>query len=645
MSLTRRPLKAARPNEELRFDIETDGFAELTIDRKGVVMKEATCIWVFWVQDLYDGSWACYKGDSITEGVRRLWAAKVLRGHNILGHDIPVIERVTGLKKPAEVKVVDSLIESRLLWPELGSAPPGGNSLEEWGDYLGVPKTKYEGPWDRWTQEMEDYCKQDVVVHCGIEETLACLKQNAMVVRIEHEVTAIIARQTSNGWSYDRERGEKLIAELEIARAGIMDQLQVAFPPRVETMKSPAYYLIWRNGKWAKSPTKKAAEAWIKTCLKNHPEVRRSEFEVKPGPLRTKEHPFNPGSGDQIAERLTTKYGWKPDRETGYTDGGIPKTDYDVLSKLPYPEVKLLIAYSDNEKLLEASMDYVKRVTYSRDGKLHGSINVQGAVTGRMTHKQPNTGNVPKVLVDKDTKKYVGLSWRVRDCFRCRKGWKVVGGDAEGLELRMLANRMWRFDGGAYAKVLLEGDIHTTNMLILQKAVPEIDRDGAKTFIYGFLYGAGDAKAGRIVGRSAKVGREMKDQFLVGLPALGKVIAYCKSRAENDGSVVLLDTRVVPCRHQHAALNTLLQGDGAVVMKVALIVLDKELQRRGYVPDKDYEFLGNIHDEFQLEARPEIADEVCKLIPWAIGEAGRRLGVKIRLDGSYKVGDSWAETH
>lgn len=655
-------LKPTRPNQSLRFDIEANGFNELTIDKSGTIIKEASQVWVMWVQDLFDRSFTGYRGDEIVEGVKRLWAADWIGGHNIIQYDIPVLERVTGLPKPATCRPDDSLIRSRVLWPESYKSPMQGNDLDAWGRWLVMRgkleggKGAFHGPWDRWTQEMDDYCRQDVAVHEAIDDCLATIAQNETVVRIEHACTAIIARQTMNGWCFDREAAQKMIAEFDIKRCEVMDKLQAAFPPRVETLKTPAYYEVVgsRGNVIHSAPTKGQCEAWLKLTL-NTMSVKRKDFKgaIRPGPLRTKLHPFNPGSSQQVLERLVERYKFEP---TEPTEGGAEKErngeklllsdykcDYDVLVKLDYPEVRDLLEYADVDKMMEMLIDYEKRSTFSRDGKIHGSINVQGCVTGRMSHKQPNMGNVPKAEKDKDGN-YKGVSWKIRTLFTTRPGWKEVGGDASALEDRMLRNRMGRYD--PREMVLKESeDMHTANMMILRVVVPTVTRDNAKTFWYGILYGAGDKKAGKIVGRGPDIGKRMKEAFFRGRPALAKLIAYCQSQAENVGHLTLLDGRKVPCRSKHAALNTQLQGDGACVMKVALIVTDTELMKRGYVPGKDYEFLGNIHDEFQMESRPEIAEEVGKVIVWAIQDAGRRLGCKVRLDGEYKVGDSWAQCH
>ena len=150
----------------------------------------------------------------------------------------------------------------------------------------------------------------------------------------------------------------------------------------------------------------------------------------------------------------------------------------------------------------------------------------------------------------------------------------TVGIDASGLEARMLANRMAKYDGGSYGKVVVEEDVHTLN----QQAAGLPTRNDAKTFFYGFIYGAGDAKIGKIVNQSAAVGKQLKEKFLRQLPALKKVIDQCKFQVNKDGTIELLDGRKVPCRSIHAALNVQLQGDGAMIMKLAQAIFDRMLK-------------------------------------------------------------------
>ena len=222
------------------------------------------------------------------------------------------------------------------------------------------------------------------------------------------------------------------------------------------------------------------------------------------------------------------------------------------------------------------------------DGRVHGYVNANGTVTGRMTHSSPNMAQVPSVSAE--------YGKECSACWIAPKGYKVVGMDASGLELRMLAHYMNDED---YTNEILTGDIHTAN----QFASGVDTRSQAKTFIYAFLYGAGDAKIGSIVGGTARDGKRLKEKFLSNTPSL-RDLRERVSVASGRGYLYGLDGRRVAVRSEHSALNTLLQSAGAIVMKKALVLLDEYAK----LWNINYKFIGNIHDEIQTEVREEEAE-------------------------------------
>ena len=337
--------------------------------------------------------------------------------------------------------------------------------------------------------------------------------------------------------------------------------------------------------------------------------------------LKDKVTHFNPGSRKQIAERLGNKYGWVPPK----TEKGNPKVDSAVLKQLPFEEAKILVKYFDIVKLLSMVSDWILRASFSRDKRIHGSVNTHGTVTGRMTASQPN---LQQVSGDK----------RARALFVPRDGWVQVGIDASGLEARLLANRMFNWDDGEYGDIVLNGDIHSVN----QVAAGLSTRDDAKTFFYALIYGAGDAKIGKITGRSAKQGKMIKETFFENMPAIKKLIENCHFQVAKKNTITLLDGREVPCRSKHSSLNVQLQGDGAMVMKLAQIIFYKKLLEQY---ENKFAFMATIHDEWQLECEPDIADRVGLLGVTSIIEAGEILGCDIEMDGNYRIGNNWSECH
>jgi len=560
--------------------LEANGLNELVLDRKGNPHTEADRIHVLVTKDIDTGSVEVYREDAIADGVNALCDADLIIGHNIMLYDIPILERST---HTISSKAYDTLIISRMMYPDKAEHPLGGNSLKAWGEKLGEYKSDYQGGWDEWNQEMEDYCIQDVHVSEKIfKYQLDFIRKNEKPVRLEHMVTKIIANQIENGFGFDLESAQILERDLMFEKASIEDRMRSIFPDKIH--------------------------------------IRYSEKTGKR--LKDKVEVFNPGSRQQIGNRLHEKYGWNPPT----TEKGNYNIDATVLSSLEFSEAKELCKYFDTTKLISQVSDWVTRATHSRDGRIHGSLNPQGTVTGRMTASQPNLQQVS------------GDS-RARALFVPRAGWVQVGIDASGLEARLLASRMAEFDSGSYADVILNGDIHTTN----QTAAGLSTRDQAKTFFYGFIYGAGNKKIGEIVGKGEAVGSRLKKKFLAELPALKKVMDRARVSADSRKGVTLLDGRLVPVRSPHKALNTQIQGDGAIVMKLAQCILNKRIEEHSLT--EKAKFMATVHDEWQLECSPECAEIVGQLGVTSITESGEKLGCRMRLDGEYKIGKDWSECH
>lgn len=499
--------------------------------------------------------------------------------HNGISFDAPVL-RETWKTSIMPSQVCDTLVLSRLLSPSL----EGGHSLDAWGKRLGFPKGEFND-WDGGlTAEMEEYCIQDTLVTQKLYEHLTSeLKLNKFDQRsidLEHKVQAIIAKQERNGFKLDEVAGITLLTTLQNKLAAIENELQGIFPAKTIQRVSE------KTGK----------------SLKDKVEV------------------FNPGSRKQIGERLIEK-GWKPSR---YTETGQPIVDEGTLDGVDIPEAKAINEYLMLQKRVAQIESWLKAV--GEDGRVHGKVITNGAVTGRMTHMSPNMAQVP------NSGSPYGED--CRDLWIVEKGYKLVGIDASGLELRMLAHYM---KDDAYTNEVVSGDIHTAN----QKAAGLQTRNQAKTFIYAFLYGAGDAKIGTVVGAGAKEGKELKSRFLKNTPSLEKLREQVSSISQKSGSLPGLDGRRVQVRSDHAALNTLLQSAGAIVMKQALVLLNDELRRAKI----NYKFVANVHDEWQIEVEEARAEEAGKLGVLAIEQSGKILKMRCPLGGEYKVGNSWKETH
>ena len=611
----------------LIFDIETNGLLD-TLDR-----VHSLCI-----KDTDTGqTWSCAEDvryTSIEDGLLLLEQAEVIIGHNVINFDVPAIQKVYPWWKPKGI-VRDTIVCARLMWPsddlkerdfrrhKKGNFPGnliGNFSLEAWGYRLGEYKGDYKGPWDTWSVEMQDYCVQDIEVTDKLWKLIEGKNWPEQSVKLEHDVQWIIARQERYGFLFDQQKAAGLYATLVQRKVELNALLQDAFPP-------------WE------------------VCTPFTPKVNSKKFGYVKGvpTVKRKTIIFNPGSRDLIARCLKEKYGWEP---TEFTGEGKPKVDEDVLSNLDYPEAKLLSEYLMVEKRMgqvstgkEAWLKHVNAKT----GRIHGRITTNGAVTGRMTHSKPNIGQVPGTT-DKKTGKPMPYGRECRELFIVPKGKKLVGCDADALELRCLAGYMAKYDGGAYIKTVLEGkkelgtDMHSVNA----KALATI-RDIAKIWFYAFIYGAGDFKLGTILGtakgKEMSAGKNSRARFLKNLPALGKIIEKVGEKVQQKGFLKGLDGRILRVRSAHSAFNTLLQSAGAILMKAALVILDEDLQAAGYVPGVNYEFVANVHDEFQIECDEDIADDVGKRAVTAIIRAGEFFNFGCPLNGNYEVGNAWAETH
>jgi len=509
--------------------------------------------------------------------------ASLIVAHNGIAFDFHLLRKLWKCQITLK-RVEDTLVLSRLLNPSL----PGGHSLANLGMMLGIQKSEFND-FDLQTQsldEMIEYCKQDVeVLHTIYNYLKYELKRQEFSTQsqeLEHEIQAIIAGQERNGFKLDEPSAMRLLAEFKTKLDAITVAMQSIFPAKVTTGRTH------------------------KTTGRPLPDIVED---------------FNPGSRKQIAERLIEK-GWKPSKFTEKTNA--PIVDETTLEGSDIPEAKAIAEYLMLQKRISQVESWIEAV--QADGRVHGRVISNGTVTGRMTHIKPNMAQVPN-----STAIY---GPECRNLWTVEKGCKLVGIDASGLELRMLAHYM---NDNAYTNEVVSGDIHTAN----QKAAGLETRNQAKTFIYAFLYGAGAAKIGTVVGGSAKEGQKLITNFLRNTPKLEKLRERVAKAFASRGVLLGLDGRKLLVRSEHSALNTLLQGAGAIVMKKALILFYKDLTNRK-IP---FKLVANVHDEIQCETPEQYAELVGQLGVQAIADAGKHFNMNCALTGEYKIGDTWKETH
>ena len=508
-------------------------------------------------------------------------------GHNIIGFDIPVVNKIFGYDLFANCKKTDTLVLSRLLNPMI----EGGHSLKNWGTKLGHNKIHFE-QFDFFTEEMLTYCRNDVELTERLYKFLITkTKDFGQSIELEHKVAEIIQKQHDRGFKINVIDAYELQCKFQEDMNDLTSKVRETFPPlKIETEFIP------------KSNNK--ARGYVKGV----------PF------TKVKYKEFNLGSRQQIAERLVM-LGWKPKKKT---DKGHIIVDEKVLSEIHnIPEAKLINRYLMLQKRIAQVSSWIEAI--KEDGRVHGKVITNGTITGRMSHQSPNMAQIPAV--------YSPYGKECRALWTVNKGYKLVGVDASGLELRMLAHYMNDKD---YIHEVVNGDIHTTN----QVAAGLGSRDESKTFIYAFIYGAGSKKIGSIIGGSERDGERIKEKFLRATPSLRHLREKVERIAQRRW-VRGLDQRKIIIRYPHAALNTLLQGAGATVMKYALTLLEEYVIRKQI---KAFPVV-NVHDEFQYEVEEGRANEFGRLAVQSIIDAGKQLNVRCPLNGEYKIGNNWSETH
>ena len=508
-------------------------------------------------------------------------------GHNIIGFDIPVVNKIFGYDLFKNCKVTDTLVMSRVLNPMI----EGGHSLKNWGMKLGQKKIPFE-QFDFFTEDMLKYCRNDVEVTERLYKFLINkTKDFGQSIELEHKVATIIQKQHEKGFKLDIINAYELQCQFQEDMNDLTSKVRETFPP----LKEETTFIPKSNNK--------------------------SRGYVKGVPfIKVKYKEFNLGSRQQIAERLVL-LGWKPKKKT---EKGHTIVDEKVLSGITnIPEAKLINRFLMLQKRIAQVSSWIEAV--KEDGRVHGRVITNGTITGRMSHQSPNMAQIPAV--------YSPYGKECRALWIVNKGYKLVGVDASGLELRMLAHYMNDKD---YIYEVVNGDIHTTNQI----AAGLESRDESKTFIYAFIYGAGSKKIGSIIGGSERDGERIKEKFLRATPSLRSL----REKVERIASrrwVRGLDQRKIIIRYPHAALNTLLQGAGATVMKYALTLLEEYVSINKI---KAYPVV-NVHDEFQYEVEESKTEQFGKLAVQSIIEAGKQLNIRCPLNAKYKVGNNWSETH
>lgn len=658
--------------------------------------------------DFVTGETRKYRPDDVLAYIKALEAeaAKpdgLIVFHNGIKYDHPALDilkrKLTGkrLNIPRQ-RIFDTLVASRLVFANLkdtdgallrsGKLPGkmfGSHALKAWGYRLGVLKGTYgeqENAWEHFSEEMLDYCVQDVeVTKLLLQKLMADAHYftsgdalGMQAVRLEHQAAWTLAQMERNGFPFDQKGAEKLFVELAGRRSELLMKLIRTFGSWYAPKGGNEEFRHPKTGKplskYPRVKYPKVGGVWVGEGKKKRKD-KRETFEG--APYTPIEHvTFNPASRPHLIKVLKDA-GWVP---TEFTDNGAAKVDDEVLEGVTVDDpiaqasIELVREYLMIQKrigqLAEGDNAWMRMV--AEDGCIHGSVNPNGAVTGRATHAFPNMAQVPS-----GTAPY---GPECRALFGAKyKGWVQVGIDASGLELRCLGHFGAPFDGGAYIETVLNGDIHWVNG-IAAGICPDEPRDKhseyhearraiAKTFIYAFLYGAGDAKVGGFVGGDKKRGKELKNSFLDNTPAISGLRdaleeQLLKSQTWNPALKKFdikwkrrwirgLDGRKVHVRSPHSALNTLLQSAGALICKAWIVELERILTEEcGLVHgwDGDFAYLAWVHDEVQVAAKDmATAELIVEMGQKAMRNVQQQFNFRCQLDTEGKIGGSWKDCH
>jgi len=608
---------------------------------------------------------------------------KILIGHNIIGFDIPfVLTSLLGVDV-SSTRIYDTLVLSRLFntnrhFAEIAKIKNSGgvapqaiskrpHSLEAWGIRTGLGKPDHTD-WSVYSEAMLRRCKYDVEIN---SRTWKKLKSEANgfssdCISLEQDVTEIIFNQQKNGFYLDQAKALRLRADCKVICDRVEEDIQPDFPPKKKLIK------VFTPRVTAKGDIHGQDKKTIENNL--------SEWNEDGTVSVYKMIPFNLRSPVQVTEKLE-EAGWRPINfnkpspkmiKEGKKQGSAKISDEQNLATIPdtapqgIKQVGKFLVMANRVSMVDQWFRALNNVDKEGkpldngkipDDRVHGFVNVQGTITGRMTHSGPNMANVPHVATTerKDVLGNAVIDLRTGEPFEdpilgeaggfgyeSRECWTVddlinkclVGCDASGLELRMLAHYM---NDEAYTDDVVNGDIHSRNMT----AFGLTERSLAKTVIYALLYGAGDALLGFHVGGTAKDGAELRRNFEEAVPAYAKLRRVIGNMAKKRGFIMGLDGRKILSRSEHSALNFLLQGAGAIVMKRALVIAN-ELLRTAKLWNLD---VNNIHDEFQKEVYRKDADKIGELCVKSIVDAGLYYNMNCPLDANYMVGNSWASTH
>lgn len=611
----------------MNYLVPTDNMWGLDIEANGLT---PTIIWVVCLVNLKTKERLHFRDASSFKKWHKT-EPRVYITHNGLKADVPWLNKLwegnVDVRCVVDTFVLSQLFDPNLPKPEGVSTGVGTHSLAAWGVRVGLAKGEFSD-WSKYSEEMLDYCFQDVEVTLKVYKQLASkLKKlgfSEKSVELEHQVVPIIGKQQEDGFHFDVKAAIKLRDDLREQQRELGDSVREVFPPE---LKSHGVY------KYREKSTGEPFASYLKHLSKYSQVIldrANATYEC------FDYVGFNIGSPAQRTSRLLS-LGYVP---TSFTPTGQPKVDEDALVEFAKVSGIKEVQYIADWLVLEGRANMIQTWldNLGTDNRIHGNVFTCGAQSRRMKHSSPNTANIP------------GLDARygkeARSLWIARPGRVLVGVDAASLEGRMLLHHLNNPDAEDF---FVNKKPHRLNADAIMAAGVDIGKEAhaqyqkAKTLLYAFLYGASDRKLASTVNSSdPSVGALIRSTLAKNVPGLAELVKRVqKEYHDSKGLLRCIDGGFVRCPSSHAALNYKLQPDGAILMKQAIVLAEERRQSKKL----DGFPVGNIHDEIQLDCRIQHATDIGELYVKAIEDAGELLNFNVKQSGEYKIGFNWSETH
>ena len=607
---------------KLVYDIECNGLTPDTIWMIVAKNIDTNMIYKFSDHDNLHGS--------IKDGAAFLSNADVLIGHNIIGFDNRVVDDLCGTDLNSK-KCYDTFVMSQVLRYQRQHK----HGLAGWGEHLGNSKMHFD-EWDKYSREMLRYCIQDVEVNHDVfnalmEEYTKVYSKNPLIkegLKIEHDTAVFNARVRSRGWLFDTERA----LETQKRMLERMSEIELSIEPRLGT-KTVYVDKTPKTPKYKKDGTYNANTCRILSDYFGHTVEAEDTRLMAPGTefQRSREEPIKLGSTELLKEWLLTQ-GWKPDeyqkKKIGFewvTMG--PKLTSDSLRAMG--EVGSMVdewtTLRNREAVVRGWLDK------SVDSRLHGNMWTIGTPTFRCRHE---------VIVNLPA---VSAAWgqELRELLIADPGTVVVGADSSGNQLRGLCHYV---KNAEFTKEVIYGDQHQRNADILG-----CDRPTAKSYLYAYLFGAGDGKLGQVLtGKTnPSVGKKSKEKFAKGIKGLGelreKLGKVWKNTyySQGTGWFPAVDGRPTFCPAEHQTLNYLLQSMEGISCKAALSYQMEHIKKEGLRAEPRLFY----HDESAWTVHPDDAERVGQILKESFAEGPKLFGIECMDGGDPCFGGSYADVH